>query len=159
MIEKEKYYEEQGDYYERYVAVCITKTQKRDTPKLNGRKSDKRRSSMAWGSIRPKKPCTELKYTAEELRKKGILIKIESDEELKLKRVQFVITPRPKMDGQWSVEAKYLGVNIFKTIIVLSDLLERQYEGTSILTLDDRAQVNINLLIHLLNKKFHAKLS
>lgn len=37
------------------------------------------------------------------------------------------------------------------------DLLQLQYEGVAVMKLFDRATVNVNLLIFLLNKKFYGK--
>jgi len=37
------------------------------------------------------------------------------------------------------------------------DLLQLQYEGVAVMKLFDRAKVNVNLLIFLLNKKFYEK--
>lgn len=37
------------------------------------------------------------------------------------------------------------------------DLLQLQYEGVAVMKLFDRAKVNVNLLIFLLNKKFYGK--
>lgn len=39
----------------------------------------------------------------------------------------------------------------------LQDLLQLQYEGVAVMKLFDRATVNVNLLIFLLNKKFYGK--
>ena len=40
-------------------------------------------------------------------------------------------------------------------VLYLQELLELQYEGVAVMLLFDRAKVNVNLLIHLLNKKFY----
>jgi hypothetical protein len=48
-----------------------------------------------------------------------------------------------------------MGVSVLTTRLVLQELLQKQYEGLSFTTLDGKAKVNVNLLIHLLNKKFH----
>lgn len=37
------------------------------------------------------------------------------------------------------------------------DLLQLQYEGVAVLKMFDKAKVNVNLLIFLLNKKFFQK--
>lgn len=37
------------------------------------------------------------------------------------------------------------------------DLLQLQYEGVSVMKMFDRAKINVNLLIFLLNKKFFKK--
>lgn len=37
------------------------------------------------------------------------------------------------------------------------DLLQLQYEGVAVMKLFDKATINVNLLIFLLNKKFYGK--
>ena len=68
---------------------------------------------------------------------------------------QFIITPTENV-GQWTVTATYMGVTVLTTRLILQDLLQKQYEGVSVTLLDEKAKVNINLLLHLLNKKFHS---
>lgn len=42
-------------------------------------------------------------------------------------------------------------------VCVSQDLLQLQYEGVAVMKLFDRATINVNLLIFLLNKKFYGK--
>ena len=37
------------------------------------------------------------------------------------------------------------------------DLLQLQFEGVAVMKMFGKAKVNVNLLIHLLNKKFYGK--
>lgn len=39
----------------------------------------------------------------------------------------------------------------------VQDLLQLQYEGVAVMKMFDKAKVNVNLLIFLLNKKFYGK--
>ena len=39
----------------------------------------------------------------------------------------------------------------------IKDLLQKQYEGVSIMNMFGSAKINVNLLIFLLNKKFYGK--
>ena len=64
---KGKYYEEQADYYERYITDCLAKQ--------TAVKEGKRKRSLR-NSFRSKSTSTSVKYSAEELRKKQILISI-----------------------------------------------------------------------------------
>ena len=41
--------------------------------------------------------------------------------------------------------------------VCVQDLLQLQYEGVAVMMMFDRARVNVNLLIFLLNKKFYGK--
>lgn len=55
--------------------------------------------------------------------------------------------------------------NIIKTVLLVAfiylffvqDLLQLQYEGVAVMKMFDKAKVNVNLLIFLLNKKFYGK--
>ena len=40
---------------------------------------------------------------------------------------------------------------------MFQDLLQLQYEGVAVMQMFDKAKVNVNLLIFLLNKKFYGK--
>jgi hypothetical protein len=59
--------------------------------------------------------------------------------------------------GIFDVQAKFMNLQLEKHEIVFQDLLQMQYEGASIMKLFERAKVNVNLLIFLLNKKFYGK--
>lgn len=41
--------------------------------------------------------------------------------------------------------------------LLFQDLLQMQYEGVAVMKMFDKAKVNVNLLIFLLNKKFYGK--
>lgn len=42
-------------------------------------------------------------------------------------------------------------------VVYFQDLLQLQYEGVAVMKMFDKAKVNVNLLIFLLNKKFYGK--
>lgn len=42
-------------------------------------------------------------------------------------------------------------------VCVLQDLLQLQYDGVAVMKMFNRAKVNVNLLIFLLNRKFYGK--
>lgn len=42
-------------------------------------------------------------------------------------------------------------------VLCVQDLLQLQYEGVAVMKMFDKAKVNVNLLIFLLNKKFYGK--
>lgn len=42
-------------------------------------------------------------------------------------------------------------------LFCVQDLLQLQYEGVAVMKMFDKAKVNVNLLIFLLNKKFYGK--
>lgn len=59
--------------------------------------------------------------------------------------------------GVFEVTAKFMGVSMEKVEVVFQDLLQLQYDGVAVMDMFDRAKVNVNLLIFLLNKKFYGK--
>jgi len=147
---KFNYYQQQAEYYESYITDCLRKQTASDR--------NKKPSKGIRASIRPGKSSQGIKYSASELMKKGVLVEvIDVDIKSPYKGLQFSIVPVENISGQWNVCAKYMGVNALTTRIVLQDLLQKQYEGLSFVVLDGKAKVNVNLLLHLLNKKFHTK--
>uniref|UniRef100_A0A8C9ZJQ2 Uncharacterized protein n=1 Tax=Sander lucioperca TaxID=283035 RepID=A0A8C9ZJQ2_SANLU len=53
-----------------------------------------------------------------------------------------------------NVKVKFLCLKFFT---LKSDLLQLQYEGVAVMKMFDKAKINVNLLIFLLNKKFFKK--
>ena len=74
----------------------------------------------------------------------------------RFKNVLFEISTTEE-PGIFEVSAKFMGVMMEKVDLVFQDLLQMQYEGASIMKMFDRAKINVNLLIFLLNKKFYGK--
>uniref|UniRef100_A0A8C0AMU2 Uncharacterized protein n=4 Tax=Neoaves TaxID=3078114 RepID=A0A8C0AMU2_9AVES len=68
----------------------------------------------------------------------------------------FDITPGEEV-GDFEIKAKFLGVEMEKVQLHFQDLLQMQYEGVAVMKMFDKAKVNVNLLIFLLNKKFYGK--
>lgn len=44
-----------------------------------------------------------------------------------------------------------------KFFLLFQELLKLQFEGRAVMDLFGKAQINVNLLLHLLNKKFHGR--
>ncbi|RMC16445.1 hypothetical protein DUI87_06775 [Hirundo rustica rustica] len=74
----------------------------------------------------------------------------------RFKNVMFDITPGEEV-GDFEIKAKFLGVEMEKVQLHFQDLLQMQYEGVAVMKMFDKAKVNVNLLIFLLNKKFYGK--
>ena len=55
--------------------------------------------------------------------------------------------------GRFDIEVVVLGVSFKKMELLFEDLLQAQYDGTTVMTLFDMAKVNVNLLIYTINKK------
>uniref|UniRef100_A0A674EPG9 IQ motif containing GTPase activating protein 2 n=1 Tax=Salmo trutta TaxID=8032 RepID=A0A674EPG9_SALTR len=97
-----------------------------------------------------------LKYTAARLHEKGVILEIEGLQTNQFKNVMFDISPSEEV-GDFEVKAKFMGVEMEKVQLHFQDLLQLQYEGVAVMKMFDKAKVNVNLLIFLLNKKFYGK--
>ncbi|XP_048213464.1 ras GTPase-activating-like protein IQGAP3 isoform X2 [Perognathus longimembris pacificus] len=135
---KTTFYEEQGDYYSQYIRACL------DHLVPNTKNSGK-------GKKQP-----SLHYTAAQLLEKGVLVEIEDLPTSHFRNVIFDITPGNEA-GKFEVNAKFLGVDMERFQLHYQDLLQLQYEGVAVMKLFNKAKVNVNLLIFLLNKKFLRK--
>uniref|UniRef100_A0A4W4EP52 IQ motif containing GTPase activating protein 2 n=1 Tax=Electrophorus electricus TaxID=8005 RepID=A0A4W4EP52_ELEEL len=97
-----------------------------------------------------------VKYTAARLHEKGVILEIEGLQTNQLKNVMFDISPCEEV-GDFEIKAKFMGVQMEKVQLHFQDLLQLQYEGVAVMKMFDKAKVNVNLLIFLLNKKFYGK--
>ncbi|NWR08119.1 IQGA2 protein, partial [Paradoxornis webbianus] len=147
---KTAFYEEQINYYNTYIKTCLdnlTRKNSRKSIKLEGKEEAK-------GSKKLKQ--ISLKYTAARLHEKGVILEIEDLQVNQFKNVMFEITPGGEA-GDFEIKAKFLGVEMEKVQLQFQDLLQMQYEGVAVMKMFDKAKVNVNLLIFLLNKKFYGK--
>uniref|UniRef100_A0A9J8C5W7 IQ motif containing GTPase activating protein 1 n=1 Tax=Cyprinus carpio carpio TaxID=630221 RepID=A0A9J8C5W7_CYPCA len=149
---KTNFYNVQIDYYNQYIKTCM------DNLATHG-KCDcfTHRVSKKPGDNKAKKSKqVSQKYTAARLHEKGVLIDIEDLQPNQYKNVIFEISPS-EVVGAFEVKAKLMGVHLETLMLEYQDLLQLQYEGVAVMKLFDRATVNVNLLIFLLNKKFYGK--
>uniref|UniRef100_A0A8C7GVB8 IQ motif containing GTPase activating protein 2 n=1 Tax=Oncorhynchus kisutch TaxID=8019 RepID=A0A8C7GVB8_ONCKI len=130
---KTAFYQDQTNYYDTYIKTCLDN--------LNRNKKWKHQS---------------LKYTAARLHEKGVILEIEGLQTNQFKNVMFDISPSEEV-GDFEVKAKFMGVEMEKVQLHFQDLLQLQYEGVAVMKMFDKAKVNVNLLIFLLNKKFYGK--
>ncbi|XP_029431113.1 ras GTPase-activating-like protein IQGAP2 isoform X2 [Rhinatrema bivittatum] len=147
---KTAFFEEQINYYNTYIKTCLdnlTRKNSRRSIKVDGKKEEK-------GSKRSKP--SSLKYTASRLHEKGVILEIEGLQNSQFKNVLFDITPGEEV-GDFEIKAKFLGVEMEKVQLHFQDLLQMQYEGVAVMKMFDKAKVNVNLLIFLLNRKFYGK--
>ncbi|NWW10670.1 IQGA1 protein, partial [Oreocharis arfaki] len=142
---KATFYGEQVDYYKSYIKTCL------DNLASKGKVSKKPREMKGKNSKK-----ISLKYTAARLHEKGVLLEIEDLQDNQFKNVIFEISPTEEV-GDFEVKAKFMGVQMETFMLHYQDLLQLQYEGVAVMKLFDRAKVNVNLLIFLLNKKFYGK--
>ncbi|KAM6309476.1 ras GTPase-activating-like protein IQGAP3 [Podargus strigoides] len=135
---KTLFYEEQVDYYNQYIKTCL---------------DNLAASSKAKGKEKKVQP---LRYTAARLMEKGVLLEIEDLPLSQFRNVIFDIVPC-KESGRFQVKAQFLGIDMERFQLHYQDLLQLQYEGVAVMKMFDKAKVNVNLLIFLLNKKFFRK--
>uniref|UniRef100_A0A8C3CK03 IQ motif containing GTPase activating protein 3 n=1 Tax=Cairina moschata TaxID=8855 RepID=A0A8C3CK03_CAIMO len=135
---KTLFYEEQIDYYHQYIRTCL------DNLAASNRASGK------------SKKLQPLRYTAARLLEKGVLLEIEDLPVSQFKNVIFDIVPCEEA-GRFQVKAKFMGIDMERFQLHYQDLLQLQYEGVAVMKMFDKAKVNVNLLIFLLNKKFFKK--
>uniref|UniRef100_A0A8C6YHB1 IQ motif containing GTPase activating protein 3 n=1 Tax=Naja naja TaxID=35670 RepID=A0A8C6YHB1_NAJNA len=135
LASKRRFYREQVDYYQKYLRTCL--------------------DNLATAN-RPSKKQPVLHYTAARLFEKGVLLEIEALPPNQLRNVIFDIIPSREA-GKFQVKAKFMGVNMENFQLSYQDLLQLQYEGVAVMKMFERAKININLLIFLLNKKFFKK--
>ncbi|XP_051977095.1 ras GTPase-activating-like protein IQGAP1 isoform X2 [Xyrauchen texanus] len=147
---KAAFYQEQINYYDTYIKTCLDNLNRK-----NSRRSIKLdRKEEVKGSKKSK--VQSLKYTAAKLHEKGVILEIEGLQTNQLKNVMFDISPCEEV-ADFEIKAKFMGVEMEKVQLHFQDLLQLQYEGVAVMKMFDKAKVNVNLLIFLLNKKFYGK--
>ncbi|KAJ0066404.1 hypothetical protein NL108_013026 [Boleophthalmus pectinirostris] len=134
---KSSFHSEQMDFYRHYITSCLDKL---TAPKAPDSKSKKK----------------GLSYSATRLQQKGVLLEIEDLPQTQFKNVLFEIVPGTEK-GTFSVKARFLGVQMEEFTVTYQELLQLQYDGVAVMKMFDKAKVNVNLLIFLLNKKFYNK--
>ncbi|CAK6977652.1 ras GTPase-activating-like protein IQGAP1 [Scomber scombrus] len=142
---KTAFYNVQIDSYNQYIKTCM------DNLASKGKLSKKPGDNKA-----KKSKNVSQKYTAARLHEKGVLISIEDLQPNQFKNAIFEISPSESV-GVFDVKAKFMGVHLETLQLEYQDLLQLQYEGVAVMKLFDRATINVNLLIFLLNKKFYGK--
>ncbi|XP_075580361.1 ras GTPase-activating-like protein IQGAP3 [Pelecanus crispus] len=135
---KTLFYEEQIDYYNQYIKTCL------DNLAASNKVSGKN------------KKLQSLHYTAARLFEKGVLLEIEDLPLSQFRNVIFDIIPCEE-SGRFQVKAKFMGIDMERFQLHYQDLLQLQYEGVAVMKMFNKAKVNVNLLIFLLNKKFFKK--
>ncbi|XP_029534209.1 ras GTPase-activating-like protein IQGAP1 isoform X4 [Oncorhynchus nerka] len=147
---KTAFYQDQTNYYDTYIRTCLDNLNRK-----NARRSIKLdRKVEEKGSTKWKHQS--LKYTAARLHEKGVILEIEGLQTNQFKNVMFDISPSEEV-GDFEVKAKFMGVEMEKVQLHFQDLLQLQYDGVAVMKMFDKAKVNVNLLIFLLNKKFYGK--
>ncbi|XP_062255782.1 ras GTPase-activating-like protein IQGAP3 [Platichthys flesus] len=141
---KSSFHTEQVDYYRHYITSCLDN--------LTASKSNKKKT--AESTVKKKPPA--LSYSATRLQEKGVLLEIEDLPPTQFKNVVFDIVAGAER-GSFRVKTRFLGVEMEEFLLKYQDLLQLQYEGVAVMKMFDKAKINVNLLIFLLNKKFFKK--
>uniref|UniRef100_A0A4W5MJU1 IQ motif containing GTPase activating protein 3 n=1 Tax=Hucho hucho TaxID=62062 RepID=A0A4W5MJU1_9TELE len=144
---KSSFHSEQVDFYSQYITTCLDNLTAKHS-KVSGKKAAESKGKKS------KQPT--LTYTAARLHEKGVLLEIEDLPVTQFKNVIFDIVPGEE-GGTFQVKARFMGVDMEKFPLKYQDLLQLQYEGVAVMKMFDKAKVNVNLLIFLLNKKFFKK--
>ncbi|CAL8346615.1 unnamed protein product [Lota lota] len=143
---KADFYQDQTNYYDTYIKTCLDN--------LNRKNSRRSIKGEEKGSKKLKQQS--LKYTGARLHEKGVVLEIEGLQTNQFKNVMFEIAPSEEV-GDFEVKAKFMGVEMEKVKLHFQDLLQLQYDGVAVMKMFDKAKVNVNLLVFLLNKKFYGK--
>jgi len=157
--QKEDYLLSQKETYNNYIDICRNQTSNNKKPKSKPtifskqyyylKKLEKEGKVPQFGSYQ---------YTAEQLYKRGVLVSIEGIPQKMYSAIKFTISSDEA--GVFTIVAKTIASKIFDPItieITLDELLQAKYDEIQVLSLsDDQAKVNVNLLLHLINKKFYA---
>uniref|UniRef100_A0AAQ4Q860 IQ motif containing GTPase activating protein 2 n=1 Tax=Gasterosteus aculeatus aculeatus TaxID=481459 RepID=A0AAQ4Q860_GASAC len=146
---KTTFYQDQMNYYDTYIKTCLDNLNRKSVAYFYFDYRCENKGSKKW------KPQS-LKYTAARLHEKGVILEIEGLQTNQFKNVMFDISPTEDV-GDFEVKAKFMGVEMEKVQLHFQDLLQLQYEGVAVMKMFDKAKVNVNLLIFLLNKKFYGK--
>ena len=94
------------------------------------------------------------KYTASALHEKGVLVSIDDCSTKQYPLINITISSNEQ--GVFLMEASMFGSKSSeKEVLKLEDLLQSQYNKVDIITVFDIAKINLNLLIFLINKKYH----
>lgn len=149
--EKKSYLEEQINSYHSYIDASMQTMQKKGKKKFVLPFSQQYfhlRNLKASGKV-PK--FGSYKYTAARLFEKGVLLSIDQFNEKQYDQISLTISSDEP--GLFTIDASVLGVSAGTCDLRIEDLLEAQFSGQSSLSLMDRqCVVNLNLLIHLINK-------
>ncbi|KAF4530744.1 hypothetical protein B566_EDAN007965 [Ephemera danica] len=146
--QKTKFYQNQVEFYNMYIQTCLKNL---DSGKR--RVHQLRVSSKHPGRAKSHK---SLRYSAAQLHSKGILRQMRGLTPAQYKSVQFEISPTSTV-GVFEVKGCFMGVEVERVDIDIQQLLQFQYEGKTIMDMFGKAQINVNLLLFLLNKKFYVK--
>ncbi|OZJ04450.1 hypothetical protein BZG36_02813 [Bifiguratus adelaidae] len=156
--QKRRYLNGQRDSYSSYLETCVKNLSSKSTRRTKfvlpfTRQYFHVRELKRNGKV-PK--FGSYKYTAKQLYDRGVLLKLADVNPKFFEKISLVISSDEA--GVVRIEAHLggLGKSSAEIELLFNDLLQVQYNGTKVMKLMDGAvEVNVNLLIFLINKKFY----
>ena len=148
--EKENFHEEQYDFYQQYIDSALENMGRAKNLRAGGKSA----GGAKGGASADFKPKT-VKYTAQKLYDKGVILEIEGIQRFQYRSISIEI--RQIDVSKFEVHAKFLGNLVEKTDLVIQDLLQLQFDGVAVCKIGSQVKVNVNLLIFLINKKLYGK--
>eukprot|EP00800_Vazella_pourtalesii_P016071 TRINITY_DN4508_c0_g1_i1.p1 TRINITY_DN4508_c0_g1~~TRINITY_DN4508_c0_g1_i1.p1 ORF type:complete len:1686 (+),score=394.09 TRINITY_DN4508_c0_g1_i1:300-5357(+) len=146
--EKENFHEEQYTFYQQYINSALDNMAKAKNLRGAGASGGSKAVNTDF------KPKT-IKYTAQKLYDKGVILEIEGIQRFQYRSINIEIK---QIDAsKFEVHAKFLGNLVEKTDLVIQDLLQLQFDGVAVCKIGSQVKVNVNLLIFLINKKLYGK--
>jgi len=106
------------------------------------RQLEKEGKSYAFGSY---------KYSAQTLYDRGILLSIDQFSPKQFDKISLTVSSDEV--GTFELQVSHLDKTVAGVELKLEDLLESQFEGKQTIAIGSVAKCNLNLLVHLINRK------
>ncbi|KAK4047448.1 iqgap- protein [Microbotryomycetes sp. JL221] len=151
--QKQKYLQDQIKSYHVYIDQSMTSIQKKSKKRIilpwslqgsHERSLERQGKRYKYGSY---------KYTAQTLYDKGILLSVDQYSPKQFDKVALTISS--DQVGLFELKTEFGDQTLTTIEIKLEDLLEMQFAGRQTLEIGTVAKVNLNLLVHLINRKFY----
>ncbi|GAA5901502.1 Iqg1p [Sporobolomyces salmoneus] len=151
---KQRYLEDQIKSYHVYIDQSMAGIQKKGKKRIvlpwsmqgsHQRQLEKEGKSYAFGSY---------KYSAQTLYDRGILLSIDQFSPKQFDKISLTLSSNEI--GMFELQVSHLDKPVAGVELKLEDLLESQFEGKQTIAIGSVAKCNLNLLVHLINRKFYA---
>jgi len=154
LAKKRTHMDDQIESWGLYLRSCMDRITEKKTKKksfFGGKKKD------TGGPDGPGYHIGSYKYSAAKLMDKGVLMSVEGIQKNKLKAVTIEISSSDQA-GVFTLKGTILKITMDEETLKFEDLLTLQYENRATTKMfDGNVVVNVNLMIHLINKKFYHK--
>ncbi|GAA6016992.1 hypothetical protein JCM11491_006122 [Sporobolomyces phaffii] len=151
---KQRYLEDQIKSYHVYIDQSMAGIQKKGKKRIvlpwsmqgsHQRQLEKEGKSYAFGSY---------KYSAQTLYDRGVLLSIDQFSPKQFDKISLTLSSNEV--GTFELQVSHLDKTVAGVELKLEDLLESQFEGKQTIAIGSVAKCNLNLLVHLINRKFYA---